>query len=545
MNSKEIFSKLKTSCLFIVMLTSGYNTYGQFISSVTIPDTTIPKIISLSDPQVKNAQSITVEDMRRHLTKLTSTEFEGRETGQPGNNKAADYISNHFKNIGLVELPNTQNYKQEVIFSFAKWDKINLKIGNKEYIHNTDFTGFAINNPVGEKFTSDDIVFLGYGIDDAKYSDYNGNTKCVKNKVILINEGEPILNDGSFKLSGNSNPSNWTLDKKLKAAKDNGVKMVLIIADNFLKTKDASMRSAMSRGMKLGKSGIENSVSHVFINTNMAKEIFGKNADKIIKAREGILLKNKLKAVELDQAVEAEIIPTHSALQSQNVIGLIKGSEKPDEVIIVSAHYDHLGKRGESIYYGADDNGSGTTTIMELAEAYAKAASNGNRPKRSIAFLLVTGEEKGLLGSEYYSNFPLMPLANTVANVNVDMVGRVDDKYKNNPNYIYVIGSDRLSTELHEINEEANKKYAQLTLDYTYNDENDPNRYYFRSDHYNFAVKGIPAIFFFNGVHADYHQTTDTVEKIEFNKMEKIGRLVFHTIWELANREKRIVVNVK
>ena len=159
--------------------------------------------------------------------------------------------------------------------------------------------------------------------------------------------------------------------------------------------------------------------------------------------------------------------------------------------------------------------------------------------------MLVTAEEKGLLGSEYYTARPVFPLESTVANINVDMVGRVDEKYQDNPDYIYVIGSDRLSTELHQINEQANDTYMHLTLDYTYNEPNDPNRYYYRSDHYNFAEKGIPAIFYFNGTHDDYHRASDTVEKINFAKMEKIGRLVFYTAWELANRDKRIEVDVK
>jgi Zn-dependent M28 family amino/carboxypeptidase len=157
----------------------------------------------------------------------------------------------------------------------------------------------------------------------------------------------------------------------------------------------------------------------------------------------------------------------------------------------------------------------------------------------------VSGEEKGLLGSEYYSEHPVFPLENTVADVNVDMIGRTDQKHEGNANYIYVIGSNRLSTELHDINEAANAQYAHLDLDYTFNAKNDPNRFYYRSDHYNFARKGIPSIFYFSGVHKDYHQPSDTVDKIMFEKMEKIGRLIFYTAWELANREDRIRVNVK
>ena len=233
------------------------------------------------------------------------------------------------------------------------------------------------------------------------------------------------------------------------------------------------------------------------------------------------------------------------ATQGENVLGFIKGSEKPNEYVVITAHYDHEGIKNGQIYNGADDNGSGTTTVLEIAEALAISKNMGQSPRRSVLCLLVTGEEKGLLGSYYYSENPVFDLDKTVADVNIDMVGRVDKKYEDNPNYIYVIGSDRLSTDLHKINENANNTYAGLTLDYKYNDEKDPNRYYFRSDHYNFARLGIPSIFFFNGVHEDYHQPGDTVDKINFDKMQNVGRLIFHTIWDLANRNDRIVVDGK
>jgi Zn-dependent M28 family amino/carboxypeptidase len=209
----------------------------------------------------------------------------------------------------------------------------------------------------------------------------------------------------------------------------------------------------------------------------------------------------------------------------------------------MSAHYDHLGKRGESIYNGADDNGSGTTTVIEIAQAFADGVKQGIRPRRSMLFLLVTGEEKGLLGSQFYAERPIFPLEKTIVDINVDMVGRVDAKYELNPNYIYVIGSDRLSTDLHKINESVNQEFTQLTMDYTYNSETDPNRYYYRSDHYNFAKNGIPAIFFFNGTHADYHQASDTVEKINFDKMAFVAKHIFHLAYELANRDEMIEVD--
>lgn len=229
---------------------------------------------------------------------------------------------------------------------------------------------------------------------------------------------------------------------------------------------------------------------------------------------------------------------------SENVLGYIEGSEKPEEVLVITSHYDHVGIDDEgNIYNGADDGGSGPMAILEIAEAFAKAKKDGYSPKRSVLFILLTAEEKGLLGSKYYVENPVFPLANTVANLNMDMVGRIDEAHAGNDNYVYLIGSDRLSTDLHEVSEEVNEEYLNMELDYTYNEENDPNRFYYRSDHYNFAKNNVPAIFYFNGVHADYHKPTDTAEKIEYEALEKRAKLVFHTAWEILNRDQRLVVD--
>lgn len=233
---------------------------------------------------------------------------------------------------------------------------------------------------------------------------------------------------------------------------------------------------------------------------------------------------------------------SNKAKASENVVAFIKGTEKPDEIIVISAHLDHIGVNGNGkINNGADDDGSGTVAILEIAEAFKTAANEGHGPKRSILFLHVTGEEIGLFGSRYYTDVdPIFPLENTVADLNIDMIGRVDKKHENNRNYVYLIGSDKLSTELHNISEEINKKYVNIEFDYKYNDDNDPNRFYYRSDHYNFAKNNIPVIFYFNGTHDDYHRPTDTPDKIEYDLLETRARLVFHTAWELANRKDRI-----
>jgi hypothetical protein len=228
---------------------------------------------------------------------------------------------------------------------------------------------------------------------------------------------------------------------------------------------------------------------------------------------------------------------------SENIWTFIEGSELPEEIVVVSAHYDHVGVKNDEVYNGADDDGSGTVALLEIAQAFQLAKKEGNGPKRSILILHVTGEEYGLHGSRYYSENPLFPLKNTVANVNIDMIGRRDDLHKNTNNFVYIIGSDYLSTDLYKVCEEVNKTHIKLELDYKYNDRNDPNRFYYRSDHYNFAKNGIPSVFFFSGTHVDYHKPTDEVDKIEFDALAKRTQLAFAVAWEIANREKRLVVD--
>ncbi|GEC72120.1 peptidase M28 [Flavobacterium flevense] len=230
---------------------------------------------------------------------------------------------------------------------------------------------------------------------------------------------------------------------------------------------------------------------------------------------------------------------------SENIWAYIEGTEKPDEVVVISAHYDHVGTKNDAIFNGADDDGSGTVALLEIAQAFQLAKKEGHGPKRSILFLHVTAEEHGLHGSRYYIENPLFPIKNTVANINIDMIGRRDEAHAASNNYVYLIGADRLSSELDEICKTVNEKYVQLNLDYKYNALNDPNNFYRRSDHYNFAALGIPSVFIFNGTHADYHRKTDTPDKIEYDALTKRTQLTFNIAWELANRENRIVVDKK
>lgn len=245
------------------------------------------------------------------------------------------------------------------------------------------------------------------------------------------------------------------------------------------------------------------------------------------------------KCDDCDLTFFKRIFKANQTIRGENVLGYIEGSDLKDELLIITAHYDHLGKHDSLIFNGADDDASGVSAALEIAEAFMLAKKEGNSPRRSILIMPVSGEEKGLLGSRYYTDNPIYPLESTVANLNIDMIGRLDD-WHDNGNYVYLIGSDRLSYDLHDLNEKINDEYIGIDLDYRFNDKDDPNRYYYRSDHYNFAKNNIPVIFYFNGVHEDYHKPSDTIEKLDFDKINTITKLIFLTAWEIANRDDRI-----
>jgi hypothetical protein len=519
--------------------------FGQFISSVTEPDTSQPVIKDKSLPTIQLAETITAKDLKGHLSILASDEFEGRETGEAGNEMAAEYIALQFQRMGLPPVVD-DGYFQDVYFNKTSWKENKLIVNGNEYKHLWDYLGFATVNDGMPDFSEDEVVFLGYGIDDEKYSDYEN--RDLQGKIIMINEGEPLKKDSISYITGTAETSDWSRSiwKKLETAQSKGVKMVFVISEDLKSFLNKNRRFLVSPSLRLGDGKISNRkyANHLYISSSIAKEIISKKAKKIKRWRKKNRKKAKTKAIVMPVDLQGTFEKNIDLIAGHNVLGYIEGTDKKDEIVVVSAHYDHLGKRGNDVYNGADDNASGTSTVLEIAEALAKAKKQGKGPRRSVLCLLVTGEEKGLLGSEYYAENPVFPLENTMVDVNVDMVGRTDKRYGDNSNYIYVIGSDRLSADLHTINEEVNQNYTQLTLDYKYNDEKDPNRYYFRSDHYNFAKNGIPSIFFFSGVHEDYHMITDTVEKIMFPKMEKVGRHTFHLIWELANREEAITVTV-
>ena len=494
------------------------------------------------------AATITVADLRQHLTTLAADNMEGRETGQPGQKKAAAYLKDQFSRMGLPAIGENNGYFQRILFVRQGWKTIELKANGETLRHLTEYASAPSENSNRATTSIDELLFLGYGVDTDEYSNYTD--KDVAGKHLLIFAGVPTDKDGNPRIAGEARltAEDVSLQRRLEIAKAKGAATVFVIDPEFRSNVRNIRQETLDGRMQMAETAeAERTTANVvYLTPQTARKVMGKAGKKVIKARKKLEKSGKLKTVAVP--VDLQLTQTKDVVEliGENVLGFVEGNDPTlkNEVLVVSAHYDHIGKRGDSVFNGADDNGSGTSTVLEVAEAFAKAKKEGTGPRRSVLFLLVSGEEKGLLGSKYYANHPIFPLESTVADINVDMVGRVDDEHADNPNYIYVIGSNRLSTELHDINEEMNKRHTQLALDYTYNAEDDPNRYYYRSDHYNFAVKGIPSIFFFNGTHADYHQATDTVDKINFEKMETIGRLVFHTAWQLANQDRRIQVDV-
>ena len=495
------------------------------------------------------AAQITAERLRTHLAVLASDEYEGRETGEKGQHLAANYVAVQFKTAGLTGpvATNAANpYLQPFQLEHLVWGTDpTLTVGKTKYKWLIDFYG---RGDAGfDKETLVQPVFVGYGIEQPGYSDYAG--KSVAGKDLLILEGEPAAADGTPLLGTGGEPSKWGRDYRAKAAlaAAKGARSVLFVNfepnANFAKYA-ARLAPALAKPSIVMAGEKPDRAPAFFVSPAVGYALLGAKVeavraylDKINGAKKPVVSPFKVNKLKIKAA------KVRTPFTTENALGFIEGSDRKAEVLVISAHHDHLGVIDGQVYNGADDDGSGTSSILNLAEAFARAKAEGHGPRRSLLFLSVTGEEEGLYGSEYYAGHPVFELKNTVADLNVDMVGRTDDAHEGKPDYVYVIGSDKLASQLKVAVESANKQYTHLDLDYRFDDPADPNRFYYRSDHYNFAVKKIPVAFFFNGVHADYHQASDEIEKIQFDKLEARARLVFFVAWDVANREERLVVD--
>lgn len=474
----------------------------------------------ISDPR-PFAGAITAEDLKTHLFIVASKDFEGRETGTEGQRKAAAYIENNFKSLGL-QPGNKDSYQLNYPIYQDSLIGAGIRINGVDFKLNEDFAIYTATNYTATLMSSE-VVFAGYGITDSTRDDYKGLN--VKGKIVLLLDGTPGGSSPSHVRRGNN-----SFYSRQETAQKNGAVAVLIVQTGFPRKSFGD-----KGGMYLNGYRATILPNAFYISDKVAEAIMGVDYAATVKSGD-------IHPKPYSADVLLEFSKSAGHLQSSDVLGFLEGTDLKDQLVVISAHYDHLGKKDTVIYYGADDDGSGTVSVLELAKAFTRAKAAGKGPRRSILFLANSGEEKGLWGSEYYSEHPTWPMDHITVDLNIDMIGRIDPNRKkgDSTNYVYVIGDDKLSSDLKPISEGQNKRYTKLELDYKFNDPKDPERIYYRSDHYNFARKGVPIIFYFDGIHKDYHRPTDTPDKINYDLLEKRARLVFYTAWDMANRDEML-----
>ncbi|GJQ19693.1 MAG: hypothetical protein HBSIN02_00480 [Bacteroidia bacterium] len=472
--------------------------------------------------------SIDPNDLRAHLTFLASDELEGRETTFRGQKVAAQYIAAWFSRLRLKPGGTNGTYFQPFELDNDRVDpstSISIKNnrGTRSFVFGKDF----LSNATLDTTFSSVPVFVGF-FDSPRTPE---EETALADKIVVLLAGQRDTSEAGrqrgrrsmFRAFRNAAAVLVVINEKEGTIDDLAKSFA-----GFLQKGSFSLRESARRG---------GSTPTVFISPTVAEELLAGLNSTLSRLRENLMSDSTFHPIPLKNVtVTLDFNVHHEVKTSENVIGILEGSDPvlKNEYVVLTAHYDHVGVNPASgdVYNGADDDGSGTSMILELAEAFAM---NPRKPKRTIVFMTVAGEEKGLLGSSYYTSHPIVPLENTLANINMDMIGRIDPKHRSqNEPYVYIIGSDKISTELDSLLQAANRQTVNLALDYQYNDDNDPNQFYRRSDHYNFARNGVPIAFFFTGVHEDYHRPTDTVDKIEFDRMAMIGKLMYATTWKAA-----------
>lgn len=504
---------------------------------------------------IRFSQSISKDNAYKHLSVLASDEYEGRETGKKGAWMAADYIRNHFKSLGLKGPVNGDYFQPVDMVAYNLTQSIVTVNGQAKqvlkdfliYPNNVGLNGFTFNKNA--------VVFAGYGLNDEGYNDLAGLD--LKGKVVMIfADGDPMQTGEKANDRAAMRKAMLARQNKLKNLLSLQATAVLLIDPSLEKSKE-QIQGIYNNGegqpmlktpeLSAKMSG-QKTLPLISISPELANELLKSAGTTVEALQKQIAETRKPASKEVEVALCATAVKKEVSVRAENVLGFLEGSDPKlkKEILVVTGHYDHIGLTSsgpDKVNNGADDDGSGTTGVLMIAEAFSRAKKAGKGPKRSILFMTVVGEEKGLLGSEWYSEHPVFPLKNTITNLNIDMIGRVDPEHEQQPDYIYIIGSDMLSSDLDRLGKKANQDYIKMNLDMKYNNRTDPNQFYYRSDHYNFAKHNIPVIFYFNGVHADYHQPGDEVSKINFPLLARRAQLVYYTAWELANGLKRPVVD--
>ncbi|HEV8157879.1 MAG TPA: M20/M25/M40 family metallo-hydrolase [Pyrinomonadaceae bacterium] len=510
-----------------------------------------------NSPARKAAEKITAEQLKDYLYYVASDEMEGRDTPSRGLDLTAKFIALNLKQWGFKPAGDDGTFFQKFALNIRTTDsaKTQLEIGGRNLRYGKDF----FTNPVPATITDSPLVFAGNGwllksknLDALKDTDVKGKTVVIYSKDFYP---EGVTQADLF--SGKLGKAFVDWIEPLSYAREKGAAGVIIIATQADEENWQNERRQREHGGMSVEKFTQISISK---NRNIPTIVISRDAAENLFQGESIAFSEinrlseanlPLPTVALGKTASYTVQSKIDKASTQNVAAVWEGNDPvlKNEMVAIGAHYDHVGtnpnaKGEDKIWNGADDDGSGTVAVLSIAEALAKSPK---RPKRSVLFVWHAGEEKGLWGSEYFNRFPTVDIKSVVAQLNIDMIGRSrkagDTNPKNanltNETEVYVIGSEMMSSELGEITKTVNNSFLNLTYNYKYDDPKDPNRFFFRSDHFNYAVNGIPIVFWFDGVHEDYHQPGDEPQKIDYAKMERISRTIFLTLWELADLKER------
>ncbi|MDT5273007.1 MAG: hypothetical protein QOH49_5193 [Acidobacteriota bacterium] len=544
-------------------------TRAQQPRSVRVAAATAPAPSAYFAAERAAAERITAEGMKEILYVIASDEYAGRDTPSPGQDKAAQFIADRLKKLKVRPAGDNGSYFQHIALTKTEVDREHstAQLGERSFRIGVDFL------PTGRASGEADapVVYAGYGwvIKSKHINPYEGID--VRDRIVVVSGDGVAPPPGVAPLRA----GDW--ESPVSYAQKNGARALVLVPRNFdrrwrygaFAVARASYAVPRLEGITSDDDEEEQPAApaaglvSIIPSRAMLEALFaGEQLDGA-----GVLNaalapaggeQPKAFALKADKRLRLSLKLAVTEASTQNVVGVIEGkdSKLKREYVALGAHYDHVGANGaagcrpigdDSICNGADDDGSGTTGLLAMAEAFSK----GSRPKRSILFVWHTGEEKGLWGSEYFTRYPTIPLKQIVAQLNIDMIGRSKkagdtnpaNKMLTGPDEIYVIGSRMMSTQLGELNEAVNREYLNLKYNFHYDEPNDPERLYSRSDHYNYAKHGVPIIFYFDGVHEDYHKPGDSPDKIDYQKMQNIARTVFILASELANAPDRPVVD--
>ena len=501
----------------------------------------------------KGAEQITAAQLRDYLMFIASDEMEGRDTPSRGLDLTAKFLATNLARWGLKPAGDDGTYFQKIALRRNQVNKeqTRVRLNDQNLAFGEDYIALPVNADV-----SGPLVFAGNGwfIKSKNMDAYKGIDAKGKIAVIFTSLSGLPRGVSSSDLSSGKPGEDW-MDPGQYARKQGAIATVIVPDFQFLANWDRNRQRLSERPATVVERFQPAETSRlpgIVLTPRIANLLFQGEKQNATALFEAIFGGESPAPFELSpiKKMSLTISSKGDAIATQNVLAVFEGSDPvlKDEYVALGAHYDHVGigapVNGDTIYNGADDDGSGTTALLAIAETLAKSPT---RPKRSVLFNWHAGEEKGLWGSRYFTEYPTIPLQKIVAQINIDMIGRSKKEGDTNPrntslsgpNEVYVIGSKMMSTELGELTEAVNKEYLNLTFNFRYDDPKDPNRFFFRSDHYNYARKGIPIVFFFDGEHEDYHRPGDEPQKIDYEKMQKIVRTVYVLTREIANRPTR------